>query len=80
MRREEDPLLIDIPDDLRTTHEAHFCQVRNMYLDYLDRGVYPPETRAEIVAKYTLLAEARKMAMTSPFAPLGSVGHRSRMA
>lgn len=72
MRREEENLLINIPDGLRTTHEEHFCQVRDMYLDYLDRGAYPPETRAEIVAKYTLLAEARKMAMASPFAPLGA--------
>jgi len=72
MRREEEKLLIDIPDDLRTSHEEHFCQVRDMYLDYLARGAYPAETRPGIVAKYTLLAEARKMAMSSPFEPLGA--------
>ena len=70
MRREEEKLRIDIPDDLRTSHEEHFCQVRDMYLDYLNRGAYPPETRPEMVTKYTLLAEARRMAMTSPFTPL----------
>lgn len=74
MRWEEEKLLIDIPDDLRTSHEAHFCQVRDMYLDYLARREYPRETRAAIVAKYTLLAEARKMALASPFAPFKGRG------
>jgi hypothetical protein len=70
MHREEDKLLIDIPEALRTSHEEHFCQVRDRYLEYLAQGAYPPETRAGILAKYTLLAEARKKALTSPFAPL----------
>jgi predicted dehydrogenase len=70
IHREEDKLLIDIPDDLRTSHEEHFCQVRDMYLAYLVQGAYPPETKTGILAKYTLLAEARKMAMRSPFVPL----------
>jgi len=68
--REEDKLLVDIPANLRTTHEEHFCQVRDRYLDYLARGDRPPGTRASIVSKYTLLAEARKMALASPFEPL----------
>jgi len=68
--READQLLIDIPDDLRTTHEEHFCQVRDMYLGYLARGDQPPETQAALVSKYTLLAEARIMALASPFEPL----------
>jgi hypothetical protein len=67
---EEDKILIDIPDALRTTHEEHFCQVRDMYLDYLAQGACPPETRACLASKYTLLAEARKRALASPFAPL----------
>jgi hypothetical protein len=67
---EEDKILIDIPDALRTTHEEHFCQVRDMYLDYLAQGAWPPETRACLASKYTLLAEARKQALTSPFDPL----------
>ena len=41
-----------------------------MYLDYLARGEYPHETRAGIVSKYMLLAQARKMALASPFEPL----------
>jgi len=70
MRSEEEKLLVDIPDNLRTTHEEHFCQVRDEFLDYLARGESPPETNACIVAKYTLLAEARKLALESPQKPL----------
>jgi predicted dehydrogenase len=70
LSREQEKILIHIPDALRTTHEEHFCKVRDMYLRYLDQGV-PPETRACIVAKYRLLAEARKLALKSPHAPLG---------
>ncbi len=67
---EEDKIRIEIPDELRTTHEEHFCQVRDTYLDYLNQASVPPETRACIVSKYTLLAEARKLALNSPFLPL----------
>ena len=70
--REEDSIRIDIPGPLRTTHEEHFCQVRDMYLDYLDRQFYPPHERAGIVAKYTLLAHARELALNSPYEPLES--------
>jgi hypothetical protein len=70
LSREENKILIDIPDELRTTHEEHFCQVRDMYLDTLAQGVCPPETRACLASKYTLLAEARKRALASPFDPL----------
>jgi hypothetical protein len=68
--REDENILIKIPDELRTTHEAHFCQVRDTYLDYLSKGSYPPENLACIVSKYTLLAEARKQALTAPFEPI----------
>jgi hypothetical protein len=72
MTREEDSIRIDIPDPLRTTHEEHFCQVRDMYLDCLDRQIDPPRERAGIVSKYTLLAQARKLALTSPYEPLAN--------
>jgi predicted dehydrogenase len=72
VRREAEKLLIDIPDDLRTSHEAHFCQVRDTYLDYLGRREDLPAERAGLVAKYTLLAEARKLALASPNEPLGA--------
>ena len=68
--REDDKLLLNIPDNLRTTHEEHFCQVRDAFFEYLDAGELPPETRSCIVSKYTLLAEARKKAYASPFEPM----------
>jgi predicted dehydrogenase len=68
--REDENILIDIPDELRTTHEEHFCHVRNRYLDYLAKGSYPSENAACIVSKYTLLVEARKLALTLPFEPI----------
>ena len=72
VHREAEYLVVDIPDQLRTTHEEHFCQVRDMYLDYLSKGAYPAETRASLVSKYTLLAQALKLAMASPTEALGS--------
>ena len=68
--REDENILIEIPAELRTTHEEHFCQVRDTYLDYLAKGSYPAENPACIVSKYTLLAEAGKLALTSPFEPI----------
>ena len=72
VRREDEKLLIDIPDALRTSHEEHFCQVRDTYLDHLDRGEDLPAERAGLVAKYTLLAEARKLALAAPYESLGA--------
>jgi predicted dehydrogenase len=67
MTQEENALLIDIPDRLRTTHEQHFCKVRDAFLEKLDEGIIPAGDRTNIITKYTLLAEARKMALSSPF-------------
>jgi predicted dehydrogenase len=67
IKPEKNALLIEIPDDLRTTHEQHFYRVRDAFIDHLDKGTEPPEHRACTVAKYTLLAEARKKALASPF-------------
>jgi hypothetical protein len=64
---EKSALLINISDNLRTTHEEHFCQVRDAFLSHLDAGTEPPEHRACTIAKYTLLAEARSKALVSPF-------------
>jgi hypothetical protein len=60
---------VNTPEDLRTTHEEHFCPVRDAFLDYLDHGA-PPEMRACFISKYTLLSEARKKALQSPFEPM----------
>jgi predicted dehydrogenase len=64
---EKNALLIDIPDDLRTTHEQHFYRVRDAFIENLDNGTAPPEHRPCTIAKYTLLAEARAKALASPF-------------
>ena len=70
--REKDNIRVDIPDPLRTTHEEHFCQVRDMYLDCLNRQIDPPWERTGIVSKYTLLVKARKMALGSPYESLAT--------
>jgi hypothetical protein len=64
---EKNALLIKIPDHLRTTHEQHFYQVRDAFLEHLNTGTEPAEHRACTIAKYTLLAEARKRALSAPF-------------
>ena len=64
---EKNALLINIPENLRTTHEQHFYQVRDAFLEHLDTGSEPAEHPASTIAKYTLLAEARKKALSAPF-------------
>ncbi|MBW2428390.1 MAG: oxidoreductase [Deltaproteobacteria bacterium] len=64
---QKNALLIQIPDTLRTTHEQHFCRVRDAFIEHLDKGTEPPEHRAATIAKYTLLAKARTKALASPF-------------
>ena len=69
LTQEDNNILVNIPDKLRTTHEEHFCEVRDMYLACLNQDKFPEEAAECIVSKYTLLAEARKIALTSPFKP-----------
>jgi len=66
-RAEKNALLIEIPDEIRTTHEQHFYRVRDTFVEYLDTGTIPAEHRACTIAKYTLLADARTRALASPF-------------
>jgi predicted dehydrogenase len=54
---------IDIPDASRTTHEEHFAAVRNEFLEML-KSEEPANLRTNLYAKYKLLAEARKLAMS----------------
>jgi predicted dehydrogenase len=67
MTPEKNAFLIEIPDRLRTTHEQHFCKVRDAFLEQLDKTPAPAESRTNIITKYTILAEARKMALAKPF-------------
>ena len=64
---EKNALLIQIPDNIRTTHEQHFYRVRDAFISHLDSGTEPAEHRACTIAKYTLLAKARTKALASPF-------------
>ena len=64
---EKNALLIQIPDDIRATHEQHFCRVRDAFIEHLDTGSEPAAHRAGMIAKYTLLAKARTKALESPF-------------
>ncbi len=63
LRREENDFIIDIPQPLRTTHEQHFGEARNVFLEMLETGNEPAELRTNIVSKYTLLVEAKKKAL-----------------
>ncbi len=69
-KREGKNFLIEIPATLRTTHEQHFGEARGAFLDMLEKGSEPSELRANILAKYRLLVEARKLALNSLFEPL----------
>ena len=67
---EGEALRIDIPAPLRTTHEQHHSKVRDEFIGYLDHGGMPDETGPNILSRYTLLNEARELALASPLEPL----------
>ena len=52
---------IGIPKTLRTTHEEHFAAVLEEFLGYIERGNWPANLGPDLVAKYTLLAQAREL-------------------
>ena len=49
---------LQLPDQLRTTHESHFAMVLNEFLDYLDDGTWPRELSTRIAERYGLIAKA----------------------
>lgn len=53
---------INIPDTFNIGHEAHFAQVTQNYLRYLEEGNLPPWEVPNMVAKYYTTMEAYKMA------------------
>jgi hypothetical protein len=67
LEKEGDLWVINIPSSLRTTHEQHFSKVRDQFIENLDQGSFPPENGPNILARYTLIAQAREMALRSPF-------------
>ncbi len=55
---------IDIPDKFKIGHEAHFAQVTENYLKYLEAGKLPEWEVPNMISKYYTTIEAYKMAKT----------------
>ena len=55
------------PGSLAHHPRGTLCKVRDAYLENLDNDSFPPETFANILSRYTLLAEAREKALASPY-------------
>ncbi len=58
---EKDRWRIDVPDSYRVGHEAHFGQVTDRFLEYLDGEPMPAWEKANMLAKYYVTTEALKM-------------------
>ncbi len=54
---------IAIPDEFKIGHEAHFGQVTENYLKYLEEGKLPDWEVPNMIAKYYTTIEGRKMAL-----------------
>jgi predicted dehydrogenase len=52
----------DIPDELKIGHEAHFGQVTQNYLSYLEQGALPTWEIPNMITKYYTTIEGYKMA------------------
>ena len=52
---------ITIPAAMHQGHEARFAEVLDRFLGYVDAGRWPQRVSDELVAKYTLLANARNL-------------------
>jgi len=52
---------IDIPDSYRVGHEAHFGQVADRFLEYLDGEPMPAWEKANMLAKYFVTTRALEM-------------------
>ncbi|WP_339706391.1 putative oxidoreductase C-terminal domain-containing protein [uncultured Kriegella sp.] len=53
---------VNIPDSFKVGHEAHFGQVTQNYLKYLDKGELPAWEVPNMITKYYTTIEAYKMA------------------
>ena len=60
----ENKYRIDIPDHYRLGHEAHFSQVVDQYIQYLEAGKLPEWEIPNMISKYFITTEAYKMAQT----------------
>lgn len=57
-----DELMVNIPQELRTGHEAHFGEVMERYLDYLKVNRLPSWEVPNMLSKYKITTTALKMA------------------
>lgn len=64
-----DTYRIAIPQALRTTHEEHFAAVLDDFLELLSHGKQPVNLGPDLLAKYTLLAQARELSHHSAPSP-----------
>lgn len=55
---DENGYLVTIPAAMHRGHEARFAQVLDQFLRYVEAGKWPRRVSEELVAKYTLLANA----------------------
>ncbi|MBT8185519.1 MAG: oxidoreductase [Eudoraea sp.] len=53
---------INIPDEFKIGHEAHFSQVTQNYLNFLEKGQLPEWEVPNMITKYFTTTEAYKMA------------------
>ncbi|QSH40765.1 putative oxidoreductase C-terminal domain-containing protein [Lentisphaerota bacterium ZTH] len=61
--KEADRYIIQIPADKCPAHEAHFAMVLDEFLAATDEGGLKKCNASDLVAKYSLLAQAREMAL-----------------
>jgi predicted dehydrogenase len=66
MHREGREWRITIPDRYRVGHEAHFAQVMDRYLDYLEAGALPDWEVPNMLVKYDITTRALEMAREEP--------------
>ncbi|HUF20772.1 MAG TPA: putative oxidoreductase C-terminal domain-containing protein [Burkholderiales bacterium] len=62
-RRDGEVYRLELPEALRSGHEAHFSAVLDQFIDHIDSGRWPTNLGPDLVTKYTLLANARELSM-----------------
>jgi predicted dehydrogenase len=62
-RRDGEVYRLELPEALRSGHEAHFSAVLDQFIGYIDSGRWPANLGPDLVTKYTLLANARELSL-----------------
>lgn len=58
-QRSDDGYRLLLPPALRTTHEQHFAETLERFLECIDAGAMPAGEAADLIAKYKLLLDAK---------------------